>query len=178
MFRVHATSRILDSVVCNARSRVPFRQPTTAAALALLPAAREPLLVVRSVGRCESRAPSRRCRVSLIARSPWNSELRVSSTRNFCRPRNNLAFKVPMPRPRISAVSLTVRSSSWRRTAVRNSALNWFIASQRMCSFSRCSYISAGFSLDPQSSQGTTPRVLISRRQERFPSETDSSSDT
>src|ERR1700746_2144033 len=42
MLRAHASSRILDSVLRNARSRVLFRQPTTAAALALLRAAREP----------------------------------------------------------------------------------------------------------------------------------------
>jgi hypothetical protein len=74
MLRAHATSSILDSVPRNARSRVPFRQPQPSepAALALLPAAREPRLVVRSAGGCELRPLSRRCRVLLIVRSPRN----------------------------------------------------------------------------------------------------------
>src|SRR5258708_36298436 len=112
MLGAHATFSILDSGLGKVRSRVRFRQPqpAEAAALALLPAAREPRLVVRSAGGCELRPLSRRFRVLLIVRSPRNSGLRVSSTRNFCRARNNLAFSVVIPRPRISAVSLTVRS--------------------------------------------------------------------
>jgi Protein of unknown function DUF72 len=126
---------------------------------------------------CELMSLSRRRRDFAVARPRRNSGARVSSTRNFCRARNNLAFRVPIRRPRIPAVSLTVRSSSWRQTTVRNFACNWLIASQRMCSFSSCSYISAGFSLlsgisggnrsadsDFTSSREIAPRVRFLRR--------------
>jgi hypothetical protein len=39
-------------------------------------------------------------------------EVEVSRTRSFSRARNNLAFRVPIPIPKIAAVSLMDRSSS------------------------------------------------------------------
>jgi hypothetical protein len=117
-----------------ARSSCYLQHPCLSASQCPLPSALPPTPTLRtrrpgftsnSTGAPARRSLHRGMRLEVAATTPSrlahcsrprSSGLRVISTRNFCRARNNLAFRVAIPTPRISAVSLTVRSSSRRQT--------------------------------------------------------------
>src|SRR6267378_3010881 len=178
MLRAHATSRILDSLLRNVRSRVPFRQPTTAAPWLYFGRHGSPDSSVPPPGDANG-GPSHDAVASCSLFDHPEILDYVQAARAISAALETIwlsGSRPPGPESRMFHQPIALPVAGRRRSEIQyltDSALR----KERV--HSPVVHISLrGPSLDPESPEGTAPRILISRRQERFPSEIDSSADT